>query len=39
MKKYITQEEIRKNIISNMVKKKNSIVPIIGDDMIDNKEK
>ena len=29
-----SQEEVRRIIISDMVKKRNSIVPIIGDDVI-----
>lgn len=31
---YISQDETRKTIISDMVKKRNTIVPIIGDDVI-----
>mgnify|MGYP002624064353 CR=1 FL=1 len=34
MKHYIPQEETRRIIISDMVKKRNTIVPIIGDDVI-----
>ena len=34
MNQYISQEEIRGIIISDMVKKRNSIVPVIGEDMI-----
>ena len=34
MNQSISQEEIRRIIISDMVKKRNSIVPIIGEDMI-----
>lgn len=34
MEQYISQEETRRIIISDMVKKRNSIVPIIGDDVI-----
>lgn len=39
MKQYIPQEETRRIIISDMVKKRNSIVPIIGDDVIAYKGK
>ena len=35
----ITQDETRRIIISDMVKKRNTIVPIIGDDVIVYKEK
>ena len=34
MEQYISQEEIRRIIISDMVKKRSSIVPIIGEDTI-----
>ena len=34
MNKDISQEETRRIIISDMVKKRNTIVPIIGDDVI-----
>ncbi len=34
MKQNIPQEEVRRIIITDMVKKRNSIVPIIGDDVI-----
>ena len=34
MNQNISQEETRRIIISDMVKKRNSIVPIIGDDVI-----
>lgn len=34
MNQYISQEETRKIIIRDMVKKRSSIVPIIGDDVI-----
>ena len=34
MKQEISQEDTRRIIIGDMVKKKNSIVPIIGDDVI-----
>ena len=34
MNQNISQEEIRRIIISDMVKKRNTIVPIIGDDVI-----
>ena len=34
MNQYISQEETRRIIISDMVKKRNSIVPIIGDDVL-----
>lgn len=39
MKQYIPQEETRRIIISDMAKKRNSIVPIIGDDVIAYKGK
>lgn len=39
MNQYISQEETRRIIISDMVKKRNSIVPIIGDDVLVYKEK
>jgi len=38
MEYHISQEEVRKIIINDMVKKKNSIVPIIGEDTIVYKE-
>ena len=34
MEQHIPQEEVRRIIISDMVKKRNSIVPVIGEDMI-----
>ena len=34
MDQHISQEETRRIIISDMVKKRNTIVPIIGDDVI-----
>jgi len=34
MDQHISQEEIRRIIISDMVKKRNSIVPVIGEDTI-----
>ncbi len=34
MNQYISQEDTRQIIISDMVKKRNSIVPVIGDDVI-----
>lgn len=34
MKQTISQEEVRRIIISDMVKKRNSIVPVIGEDTI-----
>lgn len=34
MNQYISQEETRRIIINDMVKKRNSIVPIIGDDVL-----
>jgi hypothetical protein len=34
MEQHIPQDEIRRIIISDMVKKKNSIVPVIGEDTI-----
>ena len=34
MNKYTSQEETRRNIIKDMVKKRNSIVPVIGEDTI-----
>ena len=39
MKQYISQEETRRIIINDMVKKRNSIVPIIGEDTIVYKDK
>lgn len=39
MNQSISQEEIRRIIIRDMVKKRNSIVPIIGEDMIVYKRK
>ena len=39
MEQKIPQEEIRRIIISDMVKKRNTIVPIIGDDTIVYKDK
>ena len=39
MNQYISQEEIRKSIINDIVKKRGSIVPIIGDDVLVYKEK
>ena len=39
MTQNISQEETRKIIISDMVKKRNSIVPIIGEDTIVYKDK
>lgn len=39
MKQHISQEEIRHIIISDMVKKRNSIVPVIGEDAIVYKDK
>ena len=39
MNQYISQAETRRIIISDMVKKRNSIVPIIGDDVLVYKEK
>lgn len=39
MEQKIPQEEIRRIIISDMVKKRNTIVPIIGDDTIVYREK
>lgn len=39
MEQYISQEEVRRIIISDMVKKRNSIVPIIGEDTIVYKDK
>ena len=32
MEQYISQDEIRRIIITDMVKKRNSIVPVIGED-------
>lgn len=32
MKQTIPQEEVRRSIISDMVQKRNSIVPVIGED-------
>ena len=34
MEKYISQEENRRDIINDMMRKRGCIVPIIGDDMI-----
>lgn len=34
MEPYTPQEEVRRTIISDMVKKRNSIVPVIGEDTI-----
>ena len=34
MKQHIPQEEVRRTIISDMVEKRNSIVPVIGEDTI-----
>ena len=34
MEQHISQDEIRRIIISDMVKKRNSIVPVIGEDTI-----
>lgn len=39
MEQHTSQEEIRRIIISDMVKKRGTIVPIIGDDTIVYKEK
>ena len=39
MDQYLSQEEIRGTIISDMVKKRNTIVPIIGDDTIVYRDK
>lgn len=39
MKQHISQEEVRRIIISDMVKKRNSIVPVIGEDTIVYKDK
>ena len=39
MEQHIPQDEIRRIIISDMVKKRNSIVPIIGEDEIVYKDK
>lgn len=39
MEQHISQEETRRTIISDMVKKRGTIVPIIGDDTIVYKEK
>lgn len=39
MELFISQEETRRIIISDMVKKRNTIVPIVGDDVIVYKEK
>lgn len=39
MEQHISQEETRKIIISDMVKKRGTIVPIIGDDTIVYREK
>ena len=38
MVQFIPQEEVRRIIISDMVKKRNSIVPVIGEDTIVYKE-
>ena len=38
MNTFVSQEEVRRNIISDMVKKRNSIVPVIGEDTIVFKE-
>ena len=34
MNKYTSQEETRRTIIKDMVRKRNSIVPVIGEDTI-----
>ncbi len=34
MKQFLSQDEVRQIIINDMVKKRNSIIPVIGDDMI-----
>lgn len=34
MESYMQQEEVRRIIISDLVKKRNSIVPVIGEDTI-----
>lgn len=34
MGQHISQEEIRNTIINDMVKKRNSIIPVIGEDTI-----
>ena len=34
MEQHIPQEEVRRIIISDMVKKRNTIVPVIGEDTI-----
>ena len=34
MDQHISQDEIRRIIISDMVKKRNSIIPVIGEDTI-----
>ena len=39
MEQHISQEEVRKIIISDMVKKRNSIVPVIGEDTIVYKDR
>ena len=39
MDQYTPKEEIRRIIISDMVKKRNSIVPVIGEDTIVYKDK
>lgn len=39
MEQHISQEETRRIIISDMVKKRGTIVPIIGDDTIVYREK
>lgn len=36
---YVSQDEIGQIIISNMVKKRNSIVPVIGEDTLKENEK
>ena len=39
MNQHISQEEVRRIIISDMVKKRNSIVPVIGEDTIVYKDR
>jgi hypothetical protein len=39
MDQHISQDEIRRIIISDMVKKRNSIVPVIGEDTIVYKDR
>lgn len=39
MEQHISQEEVRRIIISDMVKKRNSIIPVIGEDTIVYKDK